>query len=622
MSRNILLVEPDYRNKYPPMGLMKLSTYHKELGDDVRFYKGSFRDFIIDEIFSDLVGRLTANDSSVSWVEKKDLICRYLTLGKQQDLEAITRLSDQPFIGENIRYYKDYYRKKEYINNKKWDRIYITTLFTFHWKITIETINNFKDLCKDPEQVFVGGIAASVVPEEIEKETGIKPIVGLMDKPGMVDDNDIVIDTLPLDYSILNEIDYVYPENDGYYGYTTRGCVNRCPFCVVPTLEPEYCDYIGIKSRIDQTDARFGPKRHLLLLDNNVFASPRFNEIIDEIKSCGFTKGATCLISNEYESAINGLKSGYNDRGYIRSTVHQYMRLLKKIDGVQKEEVYQKLYDNKLLSIHTATKDVILQLDSYFQPLFNKHFPPRARVRYVDFNQGVDARLATDEKMGKLAEIPIRPLRIAFDRWSQRDVYANAVRLAAKHGIDHLSNYMLYNYTDKPIEYYQRMKLNVELCEELGVMIYSFPMKYHPICDPAYFKNRSYLGKHWNRKFVRAVQVILNATKGKISGGREFFEEAFGCNEEEYFKYLYMPEALLIYRFHYKENGITALWWNAFQSLPKSKLETAKRIIEENNFNNIIGLTKDPEILSLLKFYTLDTDHKLSEKEIEDLHLI
>ena len=58
MSRNILLVEPDYRNKYPPMGLMKISTYHKELGDDVRFYKGSFRDFIIDEIFSDLVGRL------------------------------------------------------------------------------------------------------------------------------------------------------------------------------------------------------------------------------------------------------------------------------------------------------------------------------------------------------------------------------------------------------------------------------------------------------------------------------------------------------------------------------------------------------------------------------------
>ena len=36
----VLLVEPNYKNKYPPMGLMKISTYHKMLGDDVRFVKG------------------------------------------------------------------------------------------------------------------------------------------------------------------------------------------------------------------------------------------------------------------------------------------------------------------------------------------------------------------------------------------------------------------------------------------------------------------------------------------------------------------------------------------------------------------------------------------------------
>jgi hypothetical protein len=48
-KRNVLLLEPNYKNKYPPIGLMKLATYHKMIGDNVVFYKGELKEFIIEE---------------------------------------------------------------------------------------------------------------------------------------------------------------------------------------------------------------------------------------------------------------------------------------------------------------------------------------------------------------------------------------------------------------------------------------------------------------------------------------------------------------------------------------------------------------------------------------------
>lgn len=603
------------------MGLMKISTYHKMLGDEVRFFKGEFLDFILEQILEELLEKLSANDNTVDWVDYKVTIVQYIKRGLSEKYETLVSLSDSQLVAENLKYYRKYFYKKEYLNNPKWDRVCITTLFTFYWEKTIKTINDFKQLCKDSNEVKVGGIAASLLSKEMEGETGIMPHIGLLDKGGEYDDNNIIIDTLPLDYSILNEIDYKYPENEGYYAYMTRGCVNRCSFCAVPQLEPIFNGFISIKEQIKYISDKFGEKRNLLLLDNNVLASEYFDDIIDEIKECGFYAGATYVEPNKYDVIIKDLKKlSINYYGHIKCIVNLYHSLYKKVGEDIKSEIYTKLYTNRLLNVDSATKDKILEVDGFFAPLFEKYRNKIPKARYVDFNQGVDARLITPAKMERLAEIPIRPLRIAFDRWSLREVYENAVRLAASYGIRDMSNYLLYNEKEKPVDLYYRMKLNIELCEELDVNIYSFPMKYHPIQDPKYFRNRTFIGTYWNRKFIRAVQAILNSTKGKIGRGKSFFEKAFGRDEKEYEKLLYMPEVMIIYRLYYENNGMTELWWKTFSSLTVEKSNEVKAIIELNDFTDITSLSSDEDILNVLEFYTItrdDAELAIKDEEVQ-----
>ena len=87
---NILLMEPGYKNKYPPLGLMKIAAYHRAKNDSVFFAKGINYDLL----------------------------------------------------------------------NSRWDRIYVTTLFSFEFKRIAEQID-FAIRCANGQhnRVFVGGIA-------------------------------------------------------------------------------------------------------------------------------------------------------------------------------------------------------------------------------------------------------------------------------------------------------------------------------------------------------------------------------------------------------------------------------------------------------------------------------
>lgn len=601
MHRKILLIEPNYRNKYPPMGLMKLATYYRRRGDDVRFFKGKLKIFAAQLLCEEFIAE--ANDPKLGKYVQK--LIEHIRTGKFAPLNAIPnfRNTEQESL---LKKYRTRYRGNQY---PQFDVVGVTTLFTFYWKETIDTINFAKKFCSEKGRVIVGGIASSILHKQVFQETGIHPYVGLLNKPGALDsDSTDIIDELPLDYSILEEIDYKYPASNAYLAYMTRGCTRNCVYCAVPRLEPEYKDYIGIKEQIQQANERFGLQRDLLLMDNNVFASKHFDKIIDEIKECGFERGAMYIPESEYDIAINNLRDGYNVRAYTRKLISLYDRISEKMPEAEQADFYLKREERNLLYDEVASPYTIIEFNDIARPLYEKYFKRHKRMRIIDFNQGVDARLITDKKMEKLAEINIRPLRIAFDHYSMRDTYEVAIRSAAKHGIKDLSNYLLYNFEDEPNDLYDRMKMNVDLCDELSVTIYSFPMKYHPIDDPMYSQNRDYIGKHWNRKFIRSVQAVLNATKGKIGRGKSFFEEAFGKNKDEFHKILWMPETFIIHRFKYKEN-LTTEWWEKYNRLNEVQLNRLKEIVAVNQFDETTA-TGDHAVDEVLEYYKVRRDHK------------
>ena len=418
-KKNILLVEPGYPNKYPPLGLMKIAAYHGPHGrdDDVLFVKG-------------------------------------------ETPEALERV---------------------------WDRVYVTTLFSFEWRRTAAAIDFALRAARgQAERVFVGGIAATLMFDEFIREprwAGVRFIKGLLDQPpalslqlsaddgdfGAQDNAGTAIEELVPDYSILDDVPYSYPVRDAYFGYASRGCIRKCSFCGVPKLEGGQREMPPITGLVAGIDEQSGPKKDLILMDNNVVASSRYQEVIAEIRDLGFERGA----------------------------------------------------------------------------IFQREGAPPIKRR-VDFNQGVDARILAKTPMylREMAKICIDPLRIAFDHVGMRGVYERSVEMAADYGLRSLSNYMLYNFMDTPGDLYQRMNINIELNARLGVRIWSFPMRYLPVT----MKDRSHVGKHWTRYYLRSFQIMLQATHGVVSGSDEFFHRAFGNSFEEFERLLALPHAFIFQR--------------------------------------------------------------------------
>lgn len=463
---NILLIEPNYKNKYPPLGLMKISYFHKHVMHDyVRFTKG--------------------------------------------ELPAA-------------------------FANTKWDRIYVTSLFTFEWANTIAAINYAKTLVDSIAKITVGGIAATMLPDDIYKDTGIKPVTGLLNEPGKLGlPGDECIDQIVPDYSILDDIDYQYPFKDAYFLSATKGCGNNCGFCAVQTLEPTFIPYIDIKEKIAAIDREFGPKKDLLLMDNNVLRSPNFNQIIDDIIEAGFGKGATYI----------NPKTG--------KTVRRYVDFNQGLDAVFLNEAKAKRLGEIALRPARVAFDHIEDRKIYERAL----------------------RLCAQNGITELSNYVL---------YNSEDFGGKGRKYAA----------------DTPADLYDRMRITLDLRDDINkdlpendkVAAFSFPMRYIPLSA----HERGYVGSQWNAKFLRAVQCMLIPTQGKGVGSRSFFEADFGKNSDEFVRYLSMPDKLIAARgkFSGGSRGHRADTEEAFLSRKKIWGKNQVKIKEWNRLYDDLGEEK------------------------------
>lgn len=85
------------------------------------------------------------------------------------------------------------------------------------------------------------------------------------------------IDRLQPDYSIYNNVD-----NKTAYGFLTRGCPNKCFWCVVPKKEGKQHPYMDVE------EIAIEGRTNLILMDNNVLASGYGLQQIEKIIEKGY----------------------------------------------------------------------------------------------------------------------------------------------------------------------------------------------------------------------------------------------------------------------------------------------------------------------------------------------
>lgn len=133
----------------------------------------------------------------------------------------------------------------------------------------------------------------------------------------------------------------------------------------------------------------------------------------------------------------------------------------------------------------------------------------------VDFNQGLDARLVTEDVARELIQLNIPTIRFAYDYPGMRKGMQRAItnlRVAGLNGhrFNHICCYVLYNYRDTPEDLFERVR------DLLAWGIAAYPMRYQPLSGEYALEKDSYISPNWT---IEQLNMIAMARRVIGFGG-------------------------------------------------------------------------------------------------------
>jgi hypothetical protein len=239
------------------------------------------------------------------------------------------------------------------------------------------------------------------------------------------------------DYDILTQIDHKYPVFDAYFAYTSRGCIRKCHFCGVPKLEGGQRDTDSLTGVVRTIAELYGEKKDLLLMDNNVVASPRFKEIIAEIRDLGFQRGAKLQRHHERVPVQRRVDFNQGVDARILCKSSMYLRELSTIcikplriafDHWGLKEPYEK-------SVRYAHEFGLTELSNYM--LYNFHDSPADLFDRMRLNVRLNEELNVRIWSFPMRYLPTdRPDRSHVGaQWTRYQLRSMQIILQATHGV-------------------------------------------------------------------------------------------------------------------------------------------------------------------------------------------